>query len=103
MSKTIEIESTTKQEVEITPDFVAELFMNMDSQQQAEFFQHCHRIQREWREQRKPGEFSRPEMQWYFVCDALKESKHDEDSGWDFVLGLAAPFYIHFEPGFLGR
>ena len=101
--KTIEIESVTKQEVEITPDFVAELFMNMDSGQQAEFFTRCHAIQREWRDQAKPGQFCMPEMQWFDVRRALKPNRYDEANGWDFIMDLAAPFYVHFEPGFLGR
>lgn len=103
MSATIQIERTVTETIELTPQKVAELFMNMDSDQQAEFFTHCKAVARQWRKEAKPGEYCLPEMQWYYMRDRLKETRYDEDSGWEFILDLAAPFYNYFSPGWLGH
>ena len=103
MSEAIKITTQTTTLYELSTRQLAEAFMNLDSDQQAEFFAHCAVVQREWVDESKPGDFCMPGMQWFYVRDRLKKSKYDPDSGWDFVLELAAPFYIHFRPGFLGQ
>ena len=102
MNEAIKITTETTTLYEMSVRQIAEAFMGMDSELQAEFFSHCAAIQQEWID-RADGDFCMPAMQWFYVRDELKESKYNVNSGWDFVMDLAAPFYVHFDPGFLGR
>jgi len=104
-SEHIEIRTTTSLLYELSPEQIAQAFMSMDSGDQAEFFVECARVQSLWVKEAKaknPAGFCEPAMQWFDVRRELKDREYEEHSGWDFVMDLAAPFYNHFEPGWLG-
>lgn len=103
----IEIRSETTMTVEgVSPERLAQMFMNLDSNEIADFFRACAAVGAQWEREHQEDPSRGPffmghQMMWLYVKRELRSDENwsDPESGWAFVLDLAAPFYAHFEPG----
>lgn len=86
---------------QLTTHQIAELFMGLDSGQQADFFRSCGEIQHGWseaaREKRKKGlgGFYVDGMQWLEIEKELEPERYDPHNGYDFVLQMTSFFWKH--------
>lgn len=83
---------TVSAAVQLTPAMLAEAFWELNSIQQAEFFQELNRVVNDdWKS--KPGSkaWSLGEMQWLFVGDELETNKPARDM----LMAMAAPLYLN--------
>lgn len=85
----------------LTTQQLAELFMGLDSGEQADFFRACGKIEHEWGEaakaKRKAGKggFYVPGMQWLEIEKELEPERYDPHNGYDFVLQMTSFFWKH--------
>ena len=83
----------------LTPFQIAELFMNLDSGKQADFFRACGEIQYGWgeaaKEARKSGKggFYVPGMQWLEVEKELAPERYNPHNGYEFVMDMTSFFW----------
>jgi hypothetical protein len=80
-----------------SPKELAEAFCDLGSNEQAEFFAHCHTIHERWTKQWEEGgrkTFYCSGMQWYHIGATARDLGMYSPAA-EVIMDIAAPLYVH--------